>query len=305
VVAGRATADGRVPTAPEEGAPETLLQCPLCDYDLRGLPDPRCPECGYTFEWADLTDPAKRRHPYLFEHHPERNAWSFWRTATAGLRPAKFWSRLYPTQPSRPRRLGLYAGLVVAPAVLVPAVFYVRTLVWWMGLAASWVGNSRRPPTVLHGMDLLRAAWFTNPRPSEVLTALGHYLLWALLTYLSLLVFRISMRRARVRPAHVARCVVYSFDALFWVAAPAAVAGVGSIVGGLMGLSGLPPTAVMIATIGAPPLLAVTVVYRLWVAYRGYLRFEHAFLTVLASQLIALLVWINLVLFVATRDVTL
>jgi hypothetical protein len=26
----------------------------------RGLAEPRCPECGYWFEWADLRDPAKR-----------------------------------------------------------------------------------------------------------------------------------------------------------------------------------------------------------------------------------------------------
>ena len=67
--------------------------CPLCGYDLRGLetaPDPRCPECGRRFEWADFTDPARRRHPYLFEHHPERPAWSFARTLLGGLRPGRF-----------------------------------------------------------------------------------------------------------------------------------------------------------------------------------------------------------------------
>ena len=44
--------------------------CPLCEYNLRGLIEPRCLECGYRFEWPDLLDPRRRLHPYLFEHHP-------------------------------------------------------------------------------------------------------------------------------------------------------------------------------------------------------------------------------------------
>src|SRR3954449_9349849 len=90
--------------APDWDAQREDLACPLCGYNLRGLREPRCPECGYRFRWADLTDPprapgeprcpecgyrfrwadltapARRVHPYLFEHHPERNGWSFWKT---------------------------------------------------------------------------------------------------------------------------------------------------------------------------------------------------------------------------------
>lgn len=45
-----------IPTeAPPAGSPDwaTLhedVRCPLCDYDLRGLTEPRCPECGYRFD---------------------------------------------------------------------------------------------------------------------------------------------------------------------------------------------------------------------------------------------------------------
>src|SRR5687768_18578285 len=85
------------------------LRCPLCDYDLRGLTEPRCPECGYAFDWADLRDPARRLHKYLFEHHPERNVSSFLRTMIGHLRPRKSWGGLLPSQPSRPRRPLVYA----------------------------------------------------------------------------------------------------------------------------------------------------------------------------------------------------
>src|SRR5437667_12482923 len=84
------------------------LHCPMCEYDLRGQVEPRCPECGARFDWDELRDPARRLHPYLFEHHPEQNVRSFRRTLVGGLRPKKFWTTLYPTQPSRLRRLLLY-----------------------------------------------------------------------------------------------------------------------------------------------------------------------------------------------------
>src|SRR5256885_15735714 len=81
------------------------LRCPLCESDLRGLTEPRCPECGYRFDWADLTDPSRRRHPYLFEHHPEQRVASFVRTHVNAMRPGRFWKSLLPAQPSYPRRL--------------------------------------------------------------------------------------------------------------------------------------------------------------------------------------------------------
>ena len=76
------------------------ILCPLCEYDLRMLAKPRCPECGYRFDWPDVLDPSRRLHRYLFEHHPERNWWSFWKTALGSLRPRKFWAALQPVQPS-------------------------------------------------------------------------------------------------------------------------------------------------------------------------------------------------------------
>ena len=70
------------------------IHCPLCEYNLRGLSEPRCPECGYQFEWPELLDITRRAHPYLFEHHPERNIWSFFRTLFGGQRPSVFWRSL-------------------------------------------------------------------------------------------------------------------------------------------------------------------------------------------------------------------
>src|SRR4051812_46042283 len=107
------------PADPHTGLPDwdavgQDLACPLCDYNLRGLQEPRCPECGHRFDWQDLTDPRRRKHPWLFEHHRDRNLWSFWKTVRGGLRPLRFWTLLSPAQPSRPRRLILYWSIAVS-----------------------------------------------------------------------------------------------------------------------------------------------------------------------------------------------
>src|SRR5689334_1067676 len=84
------------------------LACPMCGYNLRGLVDPRCPECGRPFDWEELRDPERRLHPYLYEHHPERGLRAFVDTLLGGMRPRRFWTTLRPAQPSRPRRLVKY-----------------------------------------------------------------------------------------------------------------------------------------------------------------------------------------------------
>ena len=103
-----------VAASPQAASVDSDVRCPLCDYDLRWLAEPKCPECGYRFTWPEVLDPTLRRHPYVFEHHPRRNFWSFWRTVRGGLTPRRFWSGLYPSQPSHGGRLFLYWFLASA-----------------------------------------------------------------------------------------------------------------------------------------------------------------------------------------------
>jgi len=37
-------------------ASRPLLRCPVCDYDLRGCAEPRCPECGTRFDVGSVRD---------------------------------------------------------------------------------------------------------------------------------------------------------------------------------------------------------------------------------------------------------
>src|SRR5260370_12716019 len=123
------------------------IHCPMCEYNLRGLAEARCPECGYRFEWKDLLDAKLRPHPYLFEHHPEANVKSFWKTAWGGLRPWRFWRELHPAMPSRPGRLRLYRWLVALVGLwALIGLAAVAAAALTIGARQALQGGSPRPP---------------------------------------------------------------------------------------------------------------------------------------------------------------
>ena len=312
-------------TAP--GPPGDDVRCPLCDYDLRGLAEERCPECGYRFVWADISDPTRRLHRYLFEHHPERNVWSFVRTLGGGLRPRRFWTSLHPAQPSRPVRLLLYwlAGLALLAAVVAGhyALWFVQSASRAQAQRAvvvqSWGPEERHqlnrefgtfenfldtfhplPPS----REFYRKAWEEEGQFTYHFAAFWLVWPWAVVLVLVLL-FRFSMRRARVRRVHVLRCALYSFDAVVWLAV------VGAAALGLRALDwyGVAPPVLMRLVPAAPfdtsdpiayrpdvftdtlfwggLLVVALTTYRLTMAVRHYLRFDHAAATVLSAELIA------------------
>ena len=314
------------PPPPDVANARDDVRCPLCDYNLRGLAEPRCPECGFRFEWVDLTDPARRRHPYLFEHHPERNVWSFVRTLLAGLRPRRFWTSIHPAQPSRLRRLVAYwlaCCLLLAAAYAAHAGLWVRhtratdraRLALWFKTQYAPGSEHRALVEKEHGsFDAFvarvirdsRQSWADGGRWATRLAAL--IVLWPWLVFLALLVFRISMCRARIRPVHVLRCVVYSYDAVAWlaviVAAAAAVkasAWLGLLPrhwqtpGALLPVAPIPrdvvfrynPDVVTDTLFWAACLVPLVTAYRLASAFRHYLRFNRPAATVFAAHVVA------------------
>jgi hypothetical protein len=124
------------------------------------------------------------------------------------------------------------------------------------------------------------------------------------------MVFRISMRRARIRPVHVLRCVLYGGDVLLWVALVAVPAVAWQAYtfavtpGGGFGRPYWPAQyflpaprdgaelALYLACAAGVALFA----RRLVTSYRHYLRFDRPAATVLASQAIVfLVVWVFVV----------
>lgn len=276
-----------------ESIPHEVL-CPLCEYNLRGLSDPRCPECGYRFEWDDVTNPKTSVHPYLFEHHPQRNIRSFFQTLWGTLRPIKFWKSLSPSQPSRPGRLFAYWVLTSLIACLVVAAQWVRSIVslwdysnWYYFSPYSNSSSSFYPtPTTPFSWSHLWAtagrAWRRDINFEIALSLAIFWLVWPWLTFLALSIFQVSMAKAKIKTIHVIRCLFYSFDIGAWLGPFFGVAIVLSIWGPAFELDA--PFAGMIAL-----FIIVLMITRLWAAYRWYLRFGHPFWTIVLSQIVAFL----------------
>ncbi|MEA2734124.1 MAG: hypothetical protein QOE14_575 [Humisphaera sp.] len=304
---------------------EHQLSCPLCDYDLRGQVEPRCPECGYTFVWQDLRDPARRKHKYLFEHHPERNLRSFIRTMIGHLMPRRFWGGLLPSQPSHPKRLMAYALVIVLTALLPTIAITARVMyhVW------SYQASSRRTMAMAMTVPLQHSyykAQFPGLTPQQIIdahapaptfigvlthprvrrdfasTAAGHSIgaIWATCSLAALMIFRISMRRARLRSVHFVRCVVYTADVIVWGNVALALLVGATILAEITLRAPFmrfdPDDGYRVATTIVVVLFILTFIYRLMVAFKKYLHFHRPILTVLAAQFIVALAALNVLL---------
>jgi hypothetical protein len=300
---------------------ESELLCPLCEYNLRGLAEPRCPECGHRSTWEELRR-EQPNHPYLFERYPNRNAWSFFRTLLASLRPRKFWRELSPTVRPVPSRLMIFAMIVILLGVLGSLTTFitdaVQTAQWYASARQRWIndittgskpGPLYRPDAARQmafvqssGQTLQQAARVPFPGPTEVRFWKGLWrygmltrgfmgiglliALWQPFTFASLMIFRASLRQAKIQTMHVVRCVAYTASVLAMVS--------------VMFIAAVPLVS-MFPALGYRQiyfgdsagyvLLAVMVMlcYRLGVAYAKYLRFDKPYLTAIASQVIVLL----------------
>jgi hypothetical protein len=313
--------------APDWSALTETIRCPLCRYDLRGLIDPRCPECGYAFDWSHLLDPAQREHSYLFEHHPESNFRSFARTLFGHLRPRAFWQSIRPEQAVKVRRLVRYwmlVGIVLSCGVvcygLMIAISRAHLFAEWRASAIAMYTRPSEPVFRNFAAQMIKRygsiqAYIDDADPgpfsAKCLRAIGEelrddltsstaalilaialgYLAWPWITVgLTMATFRISMRRARISPAHLARVAVYCCDVGAWFVL---------ILVGLMiaetwrGLrhGGYPSRLLrddQLALLTVLAALLLVAVYRQAIAFRIYLKVDHAMATALAVQLILL-----------------
>jgi hypothetical protein len=279
------------------------IACPLCAYNLRGLTTPRCPECGFAFEWPQLLHRNEFIHPFLFEHHPERNVWSFRKTIFAGLRPFKFWRSVSPAHEPVYTRLMQYWLLTIALLLLSNvAVFFswevvdYRQQMWSYKVQMTfWNQNRYAPQTPAMQFDF--RTWRSTDAcpPWAVITAIA--IAWPWLTLLTLLIFQQTMKRSRIRNIQVLRCIVYSSDATLWLAL---LLGLGccAALGSSLITSGQIPNPRIFNWMTFPVIIAdvalpIIIPFRLFVAYRNYLRFKHAAGTIISSQIIVALLIIQ------------
>jgi hypothetical protein len=270
---------------PDWSASDRDVVCPLCDYNLRGLVEPRCPECGYRFEWSELLAPQTRLQEYLFESRPERNVWAFFRTIWSDVSPHRFWATISPTQRPNARRLVLYWLLAATPAIVMAVTHTILAPPRWTHVTLA---HNTLTGTV---SDLLTElingrSYGSTPAVQHAITALLLLtcLAWPWVTVAALLVFQQSMRRVRINRVHVLRCVVYSADVVFWIGWLSSA----MLLNQLRNKGGWPPENTGWFFFAVPAALA-WMSWRLVVAYRQYLRFDRPVATVLSAQVIVVL----------------
>ncbi len=193
------------------GAETPELACPRCDYDLRGLPAPRCPECGLQFRWEALHDIRGARASDCVEYClRERPLRSLARTWWRALHPAAFWDEVPPSWPVQGRPLLVYGIVLVVLAVLgaaaVSSSLHFATLHWFHGGRHSL---SVYVPVLLH-LYTLKAIFALVPAfASGILLCFAHS----------------ALRRMNLGRRRLARLVVYpmSFLVLLPIAIPARI----------------------------------------------------------------------------------
>jgi len=245
------------------------ILCPLCEYNLRGIPEPRCPECGFKFEWDEVLNPARRQHRFIFEHQGSHRFRAFWKTAVAGIWPGKFWRELTPIQPSFPARLWAYWFIAMVIACLCESAFIVLMLFNQMLFFR------------MNNYDLIAYAGMVSA-PCWLLT-----FAWPLMSAASFFVYQFSMFRAKVREIHVLRCVLYSSDILMWTALALPILTAPLLIGAVPRSSATQMIGLLIMCV--PTLAWLIFAYRLCRALKLYLRFSQAIAMVVFGQIITLL----------------
>ena len=200
--------------APDWSAIPYDVLCPLCEYNLRGLIESRCPECGYRFDWPEVLNPNRQPHPYLFEHHPKHNLWSYRQTVNGAGRPKRFWTSLHPTQSSRPWRLLVYAmiGLWLLVAVglcfaCIPAIVDIQRMM---------TQSSLRPAPWSTIGQMLASGLARRRFSSAVLLVTLIPACWTLLSLGTLMILQFSLRRGKLRNIHLVRSAIYAADPGAW-----------------------------------------------------------------------------------------
>jgi hypothetical protein len=278
-----------------------------------------------------MRDPRRRLHPYLFEHHPEKNFRSYIATMIAGLWPPRFWRRLHPLQRVDSQRLVLYWKISAAALVFSVASFVVMMVVQFNVInaraRASELAQMARDPRYntlvkTHSIPIFGSIdrYFDVQYPMGIGPALRlqrtqlfwtlalalQVLIWPWLSYLSLVNFRQSMKLVDKGRPHVLRCCIYSLDIVTWITAFVFFSFASWRV--LLLLDGLIdmlysrgwtfrifPSQEM-GPLFCASLIAMVACVRLYVAYKRYMQFPNPAATVVASQILAFLLVLNILI---------
>jgi len=195
------------------------VPCSRCGYNLRMLPQPRCPECGLQFDWRDVLDASAWRSKFLFEHHwRDRFVRSWLKSTWAGLRPFRFWRQVSIHDRVRPGPLWF---LLLTSVLWFPITVH---LLAWLGKLASEtaIRGLVRPGPITPQWEWLDTArqvmsyLLVDFRRLKGDLQLMCVLLLALLAALALLCgLRQTLGRCRVRTVQIIRVFAYASTPMF------------------------------------------------------------------------------------------
>jgi ribosomal protein L37E len=269
-----------------QAVPIEQLTCGKCGYHLYGLQETRCPECGEAFTWEQALDDYHRRCKPLFEYHwRTRPLRSFFGTWFRALRPGRFWRFVELHDPVRP-------GPILAMVAAFLAVFVVLPILStgvedWL---RRWFWTTRFPQRAWMAPGLADLPWYVlgelrNPRAYYLLWSLA---LWSVCLLASLMIFRQSMRLCRVRSVHVLR--VWALSVPLWVPVIAFAAATYFCTAPVRDAY-IDERELVVG--GALILLGIWA-YTLCRAYRLYLHMPHSEAVVAAALLVAFLAFLFL-----------
>jgi hypothetical protein len=209
------------------------VNCSRCGYNLRTLTNPRCPECGFQFEWRALIEGFQNSSIHLFEHtwrkKPIRGyLGALWQPL---FRPKKFWKRV--SLHDRIKAKPLWVMAFLAAGLCLQTSFGIGVGIGLMSSGVFYFNIISRPPAsywtdqVLSTNSLLLAlecmeshGWNIALYPLEfskelVFTVAAAFLIVLLLVGITSTLHE-TIAQYKLRPAHMLRVVAYA-------AGPAAV----------------------------------------------------------------------------------
>jgi hypothetical protein len=258
---------------------------------LYGLSEPRCPECGESFNWIDALLRYRCKRKPLFEYRwRDRPVRSLVHTWLLAFRPGRLW-----------RSIDIHDPPATVP-LLCFAIFALLgiTCTYLLGLGVQdwvidrvyrggWWGGAGIPTIAELPIYIVRLA----STPGLYYVCIWVALWWAT-AFAPLMIFQQSMRRCRVRPKHVLRVVVYALTpqllfvpVCFWVA---------SVLNIYLWNSNVWRSRQQAFIIGIAAAIAY-ILHAAWSmrqGYQVYIRMPHATGVVAASLCVALLTISNL-----------
>ena len=262
--------------------------------------------------WPGVPDPTTFVHPYLFEHRPDRNFWSLFRTFLGGHRAKRFWRTLHPAQAVRPWRsvcywltvLLIYLGTLGFTLLAYGITASQKNVLDRAGITLAFNAQTEATAEVVTEYGRFEA-FLDHQYPTTILGSMRkglHEVDFQTLFTLSLLVawpwitllfFRLGLPPCAVGPfksVHCLRVVLYCSDSIVWTCGYLLCVNAILMAASILELLAYmcPPHMrdwLFTGLVGVFAISALLWIYRLSIAARWYLNARHSFIMVLFPKL--------------------